>query len=75
MRWMLFSYRLLVSRKRTMTVVFGLVLSAVGVLAWYGTRPTAKAIAQDTAPPNPKHMDRLKNYSPYVDRSHPQHVY
>ena len=65
----------LVSHKRTLAAVAGLVIVGIAVAAWLDSRHTAKVLAQDAPPPNPKDLQGPKNYSPYADRRFPTRVY
>ncbi len=65
--------RFLVSRQRTLATVAGLVFLGSAVMIWLAS--PRMAAAQDVPHPNPEQMQRPKNYSPYVDRSHATQVY
>jgi hypothetical protein len=63
----------LLLHKRTLAAIAGLVLVGVAVTVWLASRQTAAA--QDAGRPSPELMQRPKNYSPYVEQSHPIRVY
>src|ERR1700756_1973584 len=60
-------------QKRKLTAIACLLLVGVSVMGWLA--PRRAATAQDAGRPSPEHMQGLKNYSPYVDRTHATSVY
>jgi hypothetical protein len=54
-----------------------IVLAGLALVRWLGPPPTAPtpARAQDVPHPKPEDVQRPKNYSPYVEQDHPNHVY
>jgi hypothetical protein len=65
--------RLLTSHPAKLAAVAGLLLVGVALIGRLASRQTVTA--QDVTPPSPEHVERPKNYSPYVDRGHPTRVY
>ena len=67
--------RFLVLHNRTLVSVAGLVIVGIAVTAWLASRQATNALAQDVPHPSPDDLKRPKNYSPYVERTHPTRVY